>query len=95
MYFSVVEAEYVGDHRILLRFQDGSAGMTDLSSYADPSTVFSRFLDQAYFAAFRIEHGTLVWGQGELDIAPEALYERATGKPVRYRNTATADSAGP
>ena len=37
-----------------------------------------------YFKDFRIEYGTIIWGNGKIDIAPETLYSIATGKPVRY-----------
>ncbi len=56
----------------------------DLSDYIKPDTVFEAFSDKEYFKGFHIEYGTLVWGEGEVDIAPEALYEQATGKQVRY-----------
>ena len=85
MYFSIRDAEYLKDYRIKLTFDDGSTGVADLSSYPDPSNVFKAFLNLEYFRAFRIDYGTLVWGNGEVDIAPEALYAMATGKPVTYR----------
>ncbi|RKX79290.1 MAG: hypothetical protein DRP87_03615 [Spirochaetes bacterium] len=37
-----------------------------------------------FFKKFRVEYGTLVWGNGEIDIAPETLYTLATGKPVTF-----------
>jgi hypothetical protein len=40
--------------------------------------------DDDYFRGLRVELGTLVWGEGELDIAPETLYEKATGRVVTY-----------
>ena len=85
MFFEVAEAQHVGEYMIKLRFDDGSTGTADLSSYAEKDTVFRVFLDKDYFKSFRIEYGTLVWGDGEIDIAPETLYTLATGKPVRYR----------
>ncbi len=86
MYFDVTEAQYVGDYMIKLRFEDRSSGTVDLSNYPNEGTVFRAFLDMGYFKDFRIEYGTLVWGNGELDIAPERLYTIATGKPVRYHS---------
>ena len=84
MYFDVIEAEYKEEYKIELRFEDGSADIVDLSSYPDKNNVFSPFFDPEYFRGFLNEFGTLVWGNGELDIAPEALYMIANGKPVRY-----------
>ena len=37
-----------------------------------------------------LECGTLVWGTGDVDIAPEALYEMATGKTISYNQQKTA-----
>ena len=84
MFFDITEAQYAGDYMIKLHFEDGSSGAVDLSKYPNKENVFRAFLDKEYFRNFRIEHGTLVWGNGELDIAPETLYTNATGKPVRY-----------
>ncbi len=84
MDFEVVQAEYIAEYKIKLKFVDGSSGVADLSGYVDKKNVFRAFRDIAYFKNFQIEYGTLVWGKGELDIAPETLYEKATGKKVRY-----------
>ena len=85
MHFNITKAEYLNDYRIRLSFRDGSSGVADLSSYPDPDNVFKVFLDQDYFREFRIDFGTLVWGDGEVDLAPETLYALATGKEVSYR----------
>ncbi len=84
MYFDIVDAEYIRDYEIKLKFADASEGTVDLSSYIDKDTVFRAFQDLGYFRNFQIEYGTLVWGQGELDLAPETLYTIATGKPVKF-----------
>lgn len=86
MFFDVTEARYLDNYRIRLRFEDGSTGVADLSGYPDKSNVFQAFLDRDYFEDFRVEYGTLTWGGGELDIAPEALYTLATGKTVHYHS---------
>jgi len=84
MYFNVTEAHYLEGYKLQLLFEDGSRGSADLSSYADPTNVFKAFLDLSFFKNFKIEYGTLVWGDGEVDIAPETLYSLATGKPITY-----------
>lgn len=86
MFFDVTEAQYIDDYRIKLRFEDGSTGIADLSDYPNENNVFRPFLDMNYFRDFQIEYGTIIWGNGELDIAPETLYTVATGKPVRYNS---------
>ncbi len=84
MDFEIIQAEYLTEYKIKLKFMDGSSGVADLSSYVDKKNVFRAFQDTTYFKNFQIEYGTLVWGKGELDIAPETLYEKATGKKARY-----------
>ena len=86
MFFDVTHAQYDSEYKIDLEFEDGSKGTVDLSDYIKPDTVFEAFSDKEYFKSFHIEYGTLVWGEGEVDIAPETLYERATGKQVRYNS---------
>ena len=84
MFFEVTEAEYIDNYRIKLSFEDGSSGIADLSDYPNRNNVFRLFLDINYFKNFRIEYGTVIWGDGELDIAPETLYTIATGKAIEY-----------
>lgn len=84
MYSDVKHAELSGGYSVKLQFEDGSFGTVDLRKYAKEGTVFSRFNDPEYLNTMRIEYGTLVWGQGEVDIAPEALYQAATGRAVDY-----------
>ena len=91
MYFEVTEAQYIGQYRIRMAFEDGSGGIADLANHSDETNVFRSFLDMSYFRDFRVEDRTIVLGKGELDIAPERLYSIATGSPVSYH--ATKDSA--
>jgi hypothetical protein len=85
MYFDVVDASYVADYTIKLVFADGSEGAADLSDYPNEDTVFRCFQDLEYFKNFRVEFDTVVWGDGDIDIAPETLYSRATGRVISYR----------
>jgi hypothetical protein len=90
MYFDVKEAEYLGEYRIKMLFEDNSSGIADLSGYVSKGAIFKPFADISYFTNFRLENGTLTWGNGELDIAPEALYTAATGKPIKYSRSILA-----
>lgn len=89
MYFDIVKAEYQAAYRIYLTFEDGRSGVVDLSDYVSEHTVFAAFSDIRYFRQFEVNTGTLVWGNGELDIAPERLYELATGRRITYENERT------
>ena len=92
MFFEVTDAEYVADYQLRLFFLDGSVGVADLSSYPDRNNVFRPLLDPEVFRGFRVECGTLLWSDGSIDIAPEKLYELATGKPVRYPTSPARNS---
>jgi hypothetical protein len=82
MYFTIQQADLVKDYQIKLIFQDGKSGIIDLSSYVNEDNVFRKFRDKSFFDAFRVEYGTLAWGNGEIDMAPEHLYYLATGVDV-------------
>lgn len=71
----VVHAEYQGEYRIRLVFNDGVRGIVDFEEWLS-GPVFELLRDPAYFARFFIEGGTLTWPNGA-DVAPETLYARA------------------
>ena len=75
MNFHIVEARYVGDHVIWLRFRDGTSGEIDLALALD-GPVFEPLRDPAVFRHFEIhpEFHTLVWANGA-DFAPEFLHD--------------------
>lgn len=76
MKYTVVDARYLHDYQIAMTFEDGKRGVVDLKEYTDRGGVFSHFKEIDYFKKFTIDYGTLVW-DGEVDIAPERLYEKA------------------
>jgi hypothetical protein len=80
MIHDVIEAEYKGDYRIDLLFDDGKRGTVDFSKYVKRGGVFKKFEDIDYFRGFQVnrEIGAITW-PGDLDIAPETLYAEATG----------------
>ena len=90
MFFNIKEAEYLGEYRIRMLFEDNAYGIADLSGYVSRGAVFKPFADISYFGNFKLENGTLTWGNGELDIAPETLYTAATGKPIEYSRSKLA-----
>ena len=42
MFFDIIEAQYVDNYKIKLLFEDGEAGIADLSDYPDENNVFRR-----------------------------------------------------
>jgi hypothetical protein len=71
----VVHAEYDGDYRIRLAFNDGVNGTVDFAEWLK-GPVFEPLKDQAYFARFFVDGGTVTWPNGA-DVAPETLHEKA------------------
>lgn len=66
-------------YRLSLRYEDGVEGEVDLSDLAGRG-VFVAWRDKAFFHAVRIdEAGAIVWGE-DIDLCPDALYLRLTGK---------------
>jgi uncharacterized protein DUF2442 len=69
----------LANFRIWLRYDDGLEGEVDLSDLAGRG-VFMAWNDPAVFAAVRLgSHGAIEWG-AEMDLCPDALYLRLTGK---------------
>jgi hypothetical protein len=68
----VIRAEYRGDYRIRLTFNDGEQKTLDFRPWLD-GPVFEPLKDRSYFERFFIDGGTVAWPNGA-DIAPETLY---------------------
>ena len=65
--------------RIWLRYQDGTEGEVDLSELAGRG-VFAAWDQEGAFAKVKLgTHGAIEW-PGDLDLCPDALYLRLTGK---------------
>ncbi len=79
--FDVVEAKYINDYIIEFRFSDNSSGKVDFAEYKNRQGLFSSLNDINYFKKFKIDNelATITWDNG-LDIAPDTLYFKATGK---------------
>ena len=80
MDWSVKSAKYLDGYRLAVTFADGKSGVVDLEPRLRRLPLFRRLLDVNVFQAFRInpDFGVICWGD-DLDIAPESLYEEATG----------------
>jgi hypothetical protein len=73
----VTDVAVVGDHRLRLEFEDGTAGDVDMSSW-EWRGVFAPLSDPAYFERATVDRelGTIVWPNGA-DVAPETLHRWA------------------
>lgn len=73
---NIIAAKQVGDYSILLNFDDKSEQLVDFKSFLSSSLHpdIRVWLEPDKFAAFRIEHGDLVWGDYELCFPVIDLY---------------------
>ena len=76
----------IGPHKLRLLFEDGTVGDV---SFADREWqgVFVPLRDPERFARVTVEHGTIVWPEDELDMAPEPLYQLALASPSQTAAT--------
>lgn len=89
----LISARLIEGYILELTFENGKSGNVDFSEYLTKGGVFSRFKDKSYFNNFSIhpELKVLTW-PGEVDIAPETLYHKATGEPLPEWMTAATVS---
>lgn len=74
----LTNAEYVGDYRIKVFFEDGIEGVINLEKELW-GEVFEPLKDISQFQEFVFdsELRTIVWPSTGADLAPEFLYEKA------------------
>ena len=88
MFPHVLEARYVRDYCVWLRFNDGFAGEVNLDDELE-GPVFGPLRGRGRFKSFSVAHHTLSWDHGA-DFAPEFLRERVA---VTVRRGAPRPSA--
>jgi len=82
----VKKAEYLGEYRVRLSFEDGSVRDVDLAPHLE-GEIFEPLKDVGYFKTLRLEPDldTIVWDNGA-DMSPDFLYE--IGQVVRKSTSA-------
>jgi hypothetical protein len=70
----VKEALPMEGHRLWVRFTTGEAQIFDFKPLLN-TPAFAPLADQSVFNSVYIDHGIPVWKNGDIDIAPEKLYE--------------------
>lgn len=74
-----VEVKPLENYRLWLKYSDGVEGTADLSEFAGKG-VFALWNDYTKFQNVRIgESGEIAWGE-EVDMCPDAMYLKITGK---------------
>jgi len=74
MFLHVLEARYVRDYVVRLKFSDGATGEVDLRAELE-GPIFGALRDVEQFKRFSVAYHTLTWPNGA-DFAPEFLRER-------------------
>jgi hypothetical protein len=75
----IVKVRALQDYRLELEFDDGVSGTVDLSDLVGKG-VFALWRDHHAFEQVRIgSFGELAWGD-QIDLCPDALYLKVTGK---------------
>lgn len=71
----VLETVPIPDFLLHLVFSNGEQRQFDMRPYLR-YPVFRRLENPGFFSLARIDYGTVVW-PGDIDIAPETLYDRS------------------
>ena len=75
----ITRAIALADYLLELTFDDGLSGCVDLSDLVGKG-VFTLWRDRRFFEQVRVgPAGELAWGD-RIDLCPDALYLRVTGK---------------
>lgn len=73
MLLDVTAVEARPDFRLDLEFENGERRRFDMTPYLH-YPIFRKLENPGFFSLARAENGTVVW-PGNIDIAPETLYE--------------------
>jgi Protein of unknown function (DUF2442) len=71
----MVNVQVQPNYHLQLEFENGERRMFDMSPYMDKKP-FNRLKNSPIFNCAHVDYGTVVWS-GEIDIAPETLYDRS------------------
>ena len=71
----VVQVEAGPDYKLFLQFENGEKRVFDMTPYMDKKP-FVQLKGSPLFAKASVDCGTVVW-PGNIDIAPETLYDRS------------------
>ena len=73
----VTKAEYLEGYRFIVWFNDGAVKLVDLTGYLHKPHL-APLKEHGRIRRFQIDLNTIIW-EGEIDIAPEYLYNIAIG----------------
>ncbi|MCF0050071.1 DUF2442 domain-containing protein [Dyadobacter sp. LJ53] len=60
----VIAADYLSEYKILIKFNDGTQQVVDFEDFlmTNRHPQYDEYLDYKRFQQFKIEKGTIVWG---------------------------------
>lgn len=72
----IINAEYLGDYRISLSFNDDKSLVVDFSAllHSTPYPNEKKFLQKDLFKQFKIELGDLIWNDYDMCFQAKNLY---------------------
>lgn len=71
----VDQVKVLPDWMLLIRFNNGETRLFDATLLEGP--VFEPLHDEKVFSAPVIDHGVITWKDGDIDCAPEYMYEHS------------------
>ena len=73
----IKKATYLHDYLLEVTFRDGGTRVIDLEDFFKLSglTLVKKFANPLLFSKFRVEGGTLCWGDNECEINPYYIHE--------------------
>ena len=88
MYFEINKAEYKGDFKINLFFENGKNGVLDFKPLLIKYNYNILLNNAEVFKNFKNEFGTIIWENEDIDFSPELLYLQVTGeKNILWNNS--------
>jgi hypothetical protein len=81
MYWDVVEVKPEPDYRLFVRFEDGLTGRVQLHR-EELTGALAPLRDIKFFEQVFIDSGAVAW-PGEIDLAPDTMYDQIAGSSVK------------
>jgi hypothetical protein len=72
-FISVIRVLPLDNYNLLLQFNNGEEKKFDMSPYLETG-IFQRLKDKSLFKACVLEHDTVTWLNGKIDMSPDTLY---------------------
>lgn len=73
MRWTVKEVDVMDGYRLHITFEDGKAGIVDMSEHLH-KPYYRALKDKTFFSRAKAKYGTVIWDD-KVDVAPEFLYE--------------------